>query len=63
MAAPLPTEIGAAPSPRSEVRAALSGLGYGPDEVRDVLAGLNGGDDVSVEELLRVALKQLAAVR
>jgi holliday junction DNA helicase RuvA len=51
----------AAPSPRSEVRAALSGLGYEPDEVRDVLAQVDG--DGSVEELLRDALRMLAVTR
>jgi Holliday junction resolvasome RuvABC DNA-binding subunit len=49
---------GGAPPARAEVRAALTELGYGPDEVRTVLADLpsEGG----VEELLRAALKQLA---
>ena len=51
----------APPSARSEVRAALSGLGYEPDEVRDVLAQIDG--DGSVEELLRHALKMLAVAR
>ena len=35
-------------APRAEVRAALAGLGYAPDEVRDVVAQLPDG---SVEEL------------
>jgi Holliday junction resolvasome RuvABC DNA-binding subunit len=50
----------APPSSRAEVRAALSGLGYQSDEVRDVpqLA-----DDGSVEDLLRDALKLLAVTR
>jgi Holliday junction DNA helicase RuvA len=55
---------GAAPGPgagRGEVRAALAGLGYGYDEVRDVVAGLP--DDGPVEELLRIALRQLAGAR
>jgi holliday junction DNA helicase RuvA len=51
----------ATPSARSEVRAALAGLGYEPDEVRDVLAQLDG--DGSVEELLRGALRTLAVSR
>ncbi|MGH8985171.1 MAG: Holliday junction branch migration protein RuvA [Acidimicrobiia bacterium] len=51
----------ATPSARSEVRAALAGLGYEPDEVRDVLAQLDG--DGSVEELLRGALRVLAVAR
>jgi holliday junction DNA helicase RuvA len=57
-------DVGAGPGPapaRAEVREALTGLGYGPDEVREVLAQLP--DDGTVEELLRDALKQLAAVR
>lgn len=45
-------------SPRAEVRAALDGLGYSPDELRTVLAQLP--DDGSVEELLREALKLLS---
>ena len=49
------------PSSRAEVRAALSGLGYQSDEVRDVLAQLP--DDGSVEDLLRDALKLLAVTR
>lgn len=50
-----------APSPRAEVRAALTGLGYEADEVRDVLGSLP--DDEPVEELLRRALRRLAAER
>jgi Holliday junction DNA helicase RuvA len=46
---------------RTEVRAALAGLGYGADEVRDVLGSLP--EEGSLEELLRVALKQLAVAR
>ena len=52
------TEPGGAPAPRAEVRAALAGLGYAPDEVRDVVAQLP--EEGSVEELLREALKLLA---
>jgi len=40
------------------VRAALVGLGYGTDEVRDALAQI--AEDGSVEDLLREALKLLA---
>ena len=47
-----------APPARAEVRAALTELGYAPDEVRSVLADLPA--DGAVEELLRTALKQLA---
>ena len=50
-----------ATSPRAEVRAALAGLGYGPDEVRDALRELP--DDGPVEDLLTSALRQLAAAR
>lgn len=55
---------GGGPGPagtRYEVRAALAGLGYGQDEVRDVLAGLS--DEGTVEDLLRSALRQLAGAR
>jgi Holliday junction DNA helicase RuvA len=46
---------------RAEVRAALAGLGYGADEVRDAVRDLP--DDGAVEEMLRVALRNLAAAR
>jgi Holliday junction DNA helicase RuvA len=52
------TETGGSPAARAEVRAALSGLGYAPDEVREVVAQLP--EDGSVEDLLREALKLLA---
>jgi holliday junction DNA helicase RuvA len=48
-------------APRAEVRAALTGLGYEPDEVREVLSQLEG--DGPVEDLLRDALKLLAVSR
>lgn len=51
----------AAPTARAEVRAALAGLGYGPDEVRDALGELRA--DLPLEELLRAALKRLAVTR
>jgi Holliday junction DNA helicase RuvA len=54
------TEEGAA-SPRGEVRAALVGLGYGPDEIKDALDGVD--DDGSVEEMVRSALRDLARNR
>lgn len=54
------TEVGAATSARAEVRAALAGLGYAPDEVREVLAQLNDTNGGSVEDLLRDALRLLA---
>lgn len=49
------------PTARGEVRSALGGLGYSPDEVREVLAQLDG--DGTVEDLLRDALKLLAGAR
>jgi Holliday junction DNA helicase RuvA len=44
-----------------DVREALAGLGYGPDEVREALRELPAGDDAST--LLRDALKLLGAKR
>jgi Holliday junction DNA helicase RuvA len=49
------------PSARGDVREALSGLGYGTDEVRDALARLP--DEGAVEDLLRDALRLLSASR
>jgi holliday junction DNA helicase RuvA len=51
--------VRAARSSRAEARAALSELGYGPDEIRGALDGLR--DDVGVEEMLRLALRELAS--
>lgn len=53
----------AGPPARTEVREALAGLGYGPDEVREALAALpdDAPDDASV--LLRLALRSLAVAR
>ncbi|HEX2849702.1 MAG TPA: Holliday junction branch migration protein RuvA [Acidimicrobiales bacterium] len=48
-------------SVRAEVRAALAGLGYGADEVRDATRSLP--DEGGVEELLRLALRTLATSR
>jgi Holliday junction DNA helicase RuvA len=45
----------------AEVRAALAGLGYGADEVRDVLRALPEAG--TVEELLTTALRQMAGAR
>jgi Holliday junction DNA helicase RuvA len=45
-------------SVRAEVRDALTGLGYSPEEVRETLGQL--GEDGTVEELLRDALRALA---
>jgi len=52
---------GGASTPRGEVRDALIGLGYSPEEVRGVLGRL--GEDGTVEELLRDALRVLAGTR
>lgn len=49
-------------SPAAEVRAALAGLGYGADEIRLATQDLPG-DDSAVEDLLKSALRQLAASR
>ena len=52
---------GGTSTPRGEVRDALLGLGYSADEVRATLGQL--GDDGTVEELLRNALRVLAGSR
>ncbi len=44
---------------RAEARAALSELGYAPEEIRGALDGLR--DDVGVEVMLRLALRELAS--
>jgi Holliday junction DNA helicase RuvA len=48
-------------TPRGEVRDALIGLGYSPEEVRTVLGQL--GEEGTVETLLRDALRVLAGSR
>ena len=48
-------------STRAEVRAALNGLGYDAEEIRDALAELPAEGEV--EELLRQALRLLATAR
>jgi Holliday junction DNA helicase RuvA len=55
----VPVAAGGAGSARAEARAALSELGYGPEEIRRALDGRR--DDVGVEELLRLALRDLAS--
>jgi Holliday junction DNA helicase RuvA len=57
-AAPAPS-AGGGPVARAEARAALAELGYSPDEIRAALDGVR--HDVGVEELLRLALRELAA--
>jgi Holliday junction DNA helicase RuvA len=56
-----PISVGEDRSGRGEVRAALTELGYGPDEIRGALERLP--DDGPVEELLRSALRELARTR
>ena len=51
-------EPGDTPTARAEVRAALTELGYGPEEVRAALSDLPA--DGPVGDLLRAALKHLA---
>jgi Holliday junction DNA helicase RuvA len=56
-------EHSAATSGRAEVREALGGLGYSPDEVREVMASFDGDEDAPVEVMLRDALRQLRPSR
>ena len=48
-------------SARADVREALTGLGYGLEEIRDVLADLPDGDDSGA--LLKQALQRLSVAR
>ncbi len=48
-------------SSRSEVRAALTELGYGPDEINGALESVEDGSPV--EEMVRSALRELARAR
>lgn len=50
-----------ASTPHADVREALAGLGYGPDEIRAATADLP--DDGDASALLRAALQRLAASR
>jgi holliday junction DNA helicase RuvA len=61
VAAALADSGGARPTrtARAEARAALGELGYAPDEIRGALDRLR--DDVGVEEMLRLALRELAS--
>jgi Holliday junction DNA helicase RuvA len=52
---------GGAGTARAEVKAALAGLGYGADEVRDAVRELPA--EGAVEDLLRTALRTLATAR
>lgn len=47
--------------PMAEVREALASLGYAPEEIRGTLAGIAG--DLGVEEMLRLALRELGKAR
>jgi Holliday junction DNA helicase RuvA len=51
---------GASPSARADVRDALAGLGYGPEEIAEATRELPDGDPGT---LLKAALQRLAAVR
>ncbi|HEU5084647.1 MAG TPA: Holliday junction branch migration protein RuvA [Acidimicrobiales bacterium] len=53
--------VGGQAAARADVREALAGLGYGLDEIRDVLADLPDGDDAGV--LLKHALQRLSVAR
>ena len=53
--------VASAPDSRADVRAALVGLGYAADEIRDAVRDLPDGEDAG--ELLRHALRQLATAR
>ena len=57
----VPRAEGAASGARSEVRAALTELGYGNEEIRRALEGTP--NEGTVEELLRGALRELAGAR
>lgn len=57
----VPGSNGATVGVRQDVRAALTELGYGPDEIRHALVGLP--EDGGVEDVLRLALRELAAAR
>jgi Holliday junction DNA helicase RuvA len=55
-----PDEAGSAAT-RADVRAALSGLGYGADEIRQALVRLPA--DGGLEDQIRLALRELAGAR
>jgi len=56
-----PESAATGPDALGDVRAALASLGYGADEIRDVVRSLPPVDDAG--ELLRAALQQLAGAR
>ena len=53
--------VAPAGSARSEARAALAELGYGPDEIAGALDGVDA--DAPVEEMVRSALRELVRNR
>lgn len=55
--------VGSAPDAVAEARSALENLGYTPAEVREALSELDVKQDTKTEELVRLALKALAAER
>lgn len=61
LAADAVTVNGAAGSSLAEVREALAGLGYGPEEIREAIGGLDASADASTS--LREALRVLGARR
>lgn len=61
MLGPVPVGSGGKGSVVGDVREALTGLGYGPDEIRDALRELPSDGDAS--GMLRDALKMLGAKR
>jgi len=56
-----PTTAGAEPNVRADVREALTGLGYGPDEIRAALADLDDEGDPAIA--LKHALQRVYAKR
>jgi Holliday junction DNA helicase RuvA len=56
-----PVTTGGGPTPIGNVREALSGLGYGPEEIREAMRDLP--ESASAEALLRDALRLLGARR
>jgi Holliday junction DNA helicase RuvA len=55
-----PSLVGGVTSARGEARAALEGLGYAPEEIRDILPRVEDGP---VEVMLKEALKLLGMAR
>lgn len=55
--------VGSTPDALVEARSALENLGYSATEVREALNNLETPDDTKTEQLVRLALKALAAER